>query len=68
VPTLSTISYAKFQRRYVRRFIARENGKVLGSSPTYPGLLAAIHKRHLNRQQLIVGYVPPRDVICIYAG
>lgn len=63
-----TISYAKLQHRYGGRFIARENGKVLASSPTYRGLLTAIRKRHLNRQQLIVGYVPPKDAICIYAG
>ena len=65
---LSTISYAKFQRRYGGRFIARTNGTVLASSPTYRGLLAAIEKRRLNRRQLIVGYVPPKHAICIYAG
>lgn len=63
-----TVSYAKLQGRYGGRFIARENGKVLASSLTYRGLLRTIRKRHLNRQRLVVGYVPLKNAICIYAG
>jgi hypothetical protein len=39
---------------------------VLASGATYPKLLQAIRKRRLNRQRLIVGYVPPKGAICIY--
>ena len=63
---VTAISYAKLQRRYGGRFIARTNGKVLASGETYPKLLLAIRKRRLNRQSLIVGYVPPKQAICIY--
>lgn len=63
---VTVISYAKLQRRYGGKFIARENGKVLASGATYPQLLQAIRKRRLNRQRLIVGYVPPQKAICIY--
>lgn len=66
--TITTISYAKLQRRYGGQFIAREDGKVLASGNTYRQLLQAIRKRHLNRQTLIVGYVPPKKAICIYTG
>ena len=66
--TVKVISYAKLQRRYGGKFVARENGKVLASGDTYRGLLQAIRKRRLNRQTLIVGYVPPKKAICIYAG
>lgn len=65
---MRAVSYAKLQRRYGGQFIARENGKVLASGTTYRQLLLAISKRRLNRQRLIVGYVPPEDAICIYAG
>ena len=60
------ISYAKLQRRYGGRFIARTNGKVLASGQTYRKLLQAIRKQRLDRRALIVGYVPPKDAICIY--
>lgn len=65
---IKTISYATLQRRYGGTFIARRNGKVLASGTTYRTLLKTIRKRRLDRQQLIVGYVPPKDAICIYAG
>ena len=63
---IKVISYAKLQRRYGGKFIAREDGKVLASGDTYRKLLQAIRKRRLNRQLLIVGYVPPKKAICIY--
>ena len=65
---LKAVSYAKLQRRYGGQFIARQDGTVLASGTTYRQLLHAISKRRLNRQQLIVGYVPPQDAICIYAS
>ena len=63
---VTAISYAKLQRQYGGRFIARTNGKVLASGETYPKLLLAIRKRRLNRRSLIVGYVPLKKAICIY--
>lgn len=63
---LKTVSYAKFQQRYGGKFIARENGKILASGETYRQLLQAIRKRRLDRQALIIGYVPPKKAICIY--
>ena len=63
---VTVISYAKLQRRYGGKFIAREDGKVLASGVTYRALLQAIRKQKLNRQSLIVGYVPPKKAICIY--
>ena len=60
------VSYAKLQRRYGGKFVARQDGKVLASGTTYRQLLQAISKHRLNRHQLIVGYVPPKDAICIY--
>jgi hypothetical protein len=65
---VKAISYAKLQRRYGGQFIARENGKVLAAGKTYAALLQAIRKHHLNRQALIVGYVPPHNAVCIYPG
>ena len=66
--SIKTISYATLQRRYGGTFIARQNGKILASGATYRTLLKTIRQRGLNRQRLIVGYVPPKDAICIYAG
>ena len=64
---LKAVSYEKLQPRYGGKFIAREDGKVLASGTTYRALLQAIRKRRLDRQALIVGYVPPKKAICIYA-
>ena len=66
IVSVKVMSYAKLQRRYGGKFIAREDGKVLASGDTYRALLQAIRKRRLNRQGLIVGYVPPQKAICIY--
>jgi len=65
---VKAISYAKLQRRYGGKFVARQDGKVLASGTTYPQLLDAITKRRLNRRQVSVAYVPPKGAICIYAG
>ena len=62
------VSYGPLQRRYGGKFVARQDGKVLASGTTYRQLLRAITKRRLDRQQLSVGYVPPKDAICIYAS
>ncbi len=64
---LKGVSYGTLQRRYGGKFIAREDGHVLASGVTYRQLLQAIRKHHLKRDHLIVGYVPPKDAICIYA-
>jgi len=63
---VKSVSYAKLQRRDGGRFIARRNGSVLASGPTYRTLLQAIAKRRLDRADLIIGYVPPKDAICLY--
>jgi hypothetical protein len=63
--TLKTIPYVRFQRRYGGKFIARKDGRVLASGDTYAEILKTIRKRGLNRQVLVVGYVPPK-AICIY--
>ena len=63
---LKVISYASLQRRYGGKFIAREDSKVRASGLTYHDLLQAIREHRLNRQNLIIGYVPPKDAICIY--
>ena len=65
---LTTISYARLQRRYGGKFIARHDGEVLASGASYRALLQAIRKRRLKRQDVIVGYVPPKDAICIYVS
>ena len=65
--SIKAISYAKLQRRYGGKFIARQDGKVLASGATYRELLRAIRKHQLNRQALIIGYVSPKDAVCIYA-
>jgi len=64
---LKAVSYGTWQRRYGGQFIARDNGHVLASGRTYRQLLQAIRRRHLNRQRLTIGYIPPKDAVCIYA-
>ena len=58
--------YAKFQKKYANEFIARKNGKVLAHARTYPALKKKIEKLHLDRTKLIIGLVPPKNMICIY--
>ena len=63
---MKPVSYIKLQRRYGGKFVARHNGRVLASETTYRKLLQLVRKRHLNRQKLIVGYIPPQGTVCIY--
>ena len=65
---IKAVSYAKLQRRYGGKFVARQDGRVLASGATYRQLVQAIRKRHLDRQQLIVGYAPPKGAVCIYGS
>ena len=65
---ITAVSYAKLQRRYGGKFVARQDSRVLASGATYRQLLRTIRRRHLDRQQLIVGYVPPKGAICIYSN
>lgn len=66
IARLHTVSYDKLQQRYGGRFIARHDSTVLASGGTYRQLLQAIRKQGLKRKDVIVGYVPPKDAICIY--
>lgn len=63
---MKPIPYVKFQEKYANEFIARKNGKVLAHAKTYTALKRKLAKMHLDRTKLIIGLVPPKNMICIY--
>jgi hypothetical protein len=63
---MKAVPYAKFQEKYSDEFIARKDEKVLAHAKTYRALKRKIEKMHLDRSKLVIGLVPPKNIICIY--
>ena len=64
----AAISYMKLQEKYSGEYIARRGNRILVHAKTYPSLKKKLVKEHLDRSQLIVGFVPPKNTISIYAN
>lgn len=64
---MKPIPYAKFQKKYPEEYIARKDGKVLTHAKTYTALIRKIEKLHLDRTKIAIGFVPPKNMICIYS-
>ena len=62
------ISYAKLQERYPNEYVARKDNKVLAHAQTYPRLIKKLAREKLDRSLLVIGFIPPKDKICIYAS
>ena len=63
---MKSISYVKFQKRYPDEYIARKESKVLAHAKTYIALTKKLDKMNLDRSKLVIGFVPPKNIICIY--
>lgn len=66
--TPATISYMKLQENYSGEYVARKGNRILVHAKTYPSLKRELVKKHLDRSKLIVGFVPPKNTISIYAN
>ena len=62
------VSYGQFQKKYSGEYIARRENRVLAHAKTYPLLKKRILQKKLDRKSVIIGFVPPKDMICIYAS
>lgn len=63
---MKTLSYIQLQERYGGKFIARSNGQVVASGPTYKSLISKIAQKHLKRDNLTFAYIHPKGAICVY--
>ena len=63
---MKAVPYGIFQKKYANEFIARKDEKVLAHAKTYTALKRKIEKLHLDSSKIVIGLVPPRNMICIY--
>lgn len=64
---MKTVCYAKLQEHYAGDYIARKGDKILMHAKTYTRLIKKLAQKHINRAALTIGFVPPKETICIYA-
>lgn len=63
---MKSLSYVQLQEKYSGKFIAKSNGHVVASGPTYKSLINKIAKKHLERNKLTFAYIHPNGAICVY--
>ncbi|GEM_PF-3169499 len=64
---MKTVSYAKLQEHYASDYIARKGDKIFMHAKSYTQLMKKLARKHINRTALTIGFVPPKETICIYA-
>ena len=61
------ILYAKLQKKYGNKFIARRKDRIVASGRTMRQLFAQLAKKHIPYDRnIIIGHVPPKGAVCIY--
>ena len=63
---MSEIHYAELQRLYGGRYVAQLGGKVIASAETYDDLSRQLEDAAVDWSALLIEYVEPLDVICVY--
>ena len=63
---MAEIDYALLQQRYGGRYVARRSGEVVASAETYDGLSDQLEAGVVDWDELIVEYVEPADIVCVY--
>lgn len=64
---MKTISYAQLQKKHAGEYIARRDNRIVACAKTYSELIRKLAQRHIDRTELVLGFVPPQKTICIYA-
>jgi hypothetical protein len=64
---MKIISYAKLQKDYAGEYIGRKNSRIVAHAKSYSQLVRKLIQKHINRQDIAIGLVPPKSTLCIYA-
>jgi hypothetical protein len=60
------VDYVQLQQRYGGCFVARRDGDVIASAETYDELSEQLEEAAVEWDDLIIEYVEPGDVVCVY--
>lgn len=63
---MSDLDYAKLQRRYGGRYVARRDGEVVADAETYDQLSARLEAAALRWSDLVIEYVEPVGIVGVY--
>jgi len=58
--------YAELQKLYGGRYVAQQDGRVIASAATYDELSWKLDKAGASWSELLIEYVEPVDVVCVY--
>ena len=64
---MKNISYARLQENYAGEYIGRKDNQIIAHAKTYSELSKKLTQKRINRKKLIIGFIPPKGTICIYA-
>jgi len=63
---VAEVEYAELQRLYGGRYVARRDGEVIATAETYDELGEQLHRAGVEWTELIIEYVEPAHVVCVY--
>jgi hypothetical protein len=63
---MKELDHIELQRRYGGQYVAGRGGEVLVNARTYKELEDELDKRSESRDELVIQYVTPADVIVIF--
>ena len=63
---MAEVDYIQLQERYGGRYVAHRNGKVIASAETYDELSEQLEKSAVKWEDLIIEYIEPTDIVCVY--
>ena len=63
---MTDVSYAVLQQRYGGRYVARRGGEVIASAGTYDELADQLEKTVTDWSEIIIEYVEPVNIVCVY--
>ena len=63
---MSEIDYSTLQKKYGGQYIARNSSEILFHTSTYDELDDLITKSKLDISQLIIEYIEPTNIVCVY--
>lgn len=63
---MAEVDYVQLQQRYGGRYVARRDGEVIASAETYDELCDQLEKAAVAWDELIIEYVEPANIVCVY--
>jgi len=63
---MAEVNYASLQRQYGGRYVALQGDEVIADADTYDELADRLNKAKVDWDNLIIEYVEPANIVCVY--